>query len=288
MLKSLFNYRRFWKQQLLLTLLFFLTSQIAWAEVPQADTVSSSVPEPNPVMLHSDVSSPDESVTSNDPLGSPHPIPWNWIMATYNKFAEEGQKSQIRYYRTPSLISPDGDYAAYSRIKMQSAEQFHSSRASSVMFVENLQTRELRVISSASPLADNPLKPKEEASQPGVIAVLIPVSWSANGNRVLGRQFEGLFSSSHASDFAVIWDRQQNQVSTVAPNQDISFTNAILLGWSQVNPDAVLFQAGNLGDENWDTWSVNFDGKTLLSQEDRPQIYGQTLTQLWSGPQARW
>lgn len=157
------------------------------------------------------------------------------------------QSLRLHYYRSPSLVSPDGMYAAYSHIQMQSQPELYRSRVSSVMFVENLQTGELQVINATSPLADNPLVLMEV---PGVISILTPVGWSKTSDRLLARQFEGLFSSSDASDFAVIWNRQQNRTSTVAPSQ-IAYNHdiSILLGWSQVDPNQVLFRAGNLGDE---------------------------------------
>lgn len=191
-----------------------------------------------------------------------------------------------RYYRTPALVSPDGQYATYSRIKMQATEELSTSRANSIMFVENLQTRELRVINATSPLADNPLECNESADQPGVIAILIPISWSADSDRVLARQFEGLFSSSAASDFAVIWHRQDNRVITLAPSPEIAYTTAILLGWSHTQPDTVLFQAGVIGDEAWQTWAVRADGTTFSIDAEQPQVYGCAVNPIWSGPQA--
>ncbi|MGQ4650375.1 hypothetical protein [Lyngbya aestuarii] len=229
----------------------------------------------------------NESGVQIDPLDSPHPIPWNWVLSSQAEVsANEG--AGLRYYRSQSLVSPDGKYAAYSRIQMQTQLELHRSRVSSVMFVENLQTGDLRTIMPASPLADNPLLSKEEEEDlPGTIAILIPISWSSSNDRVLARQFEGMFSSSDASDYAVIWDRRQNSVSTVAPER-IDYTNAVLLGWSQTHPDMVLFRAGLLGEENWPVWAVALNGQTSLAQEQEPTIYGQVVNQVWAGPQARW
>jgi hypothetical protein len=294
MLKALSCSRHFFIPWLFLAWIISLTCRTAWAKPSTLETSSAVNDSLIPAMLQSDLSQTDQptidsvqNVPSNDPLGSPHPIPWNWIMETYENFLRNPQKG-TRYYRTPSLISPDGEFAAYSRIKMEATEEFYTSRATSVMFVENLNTRELRVINAASPLADNPLEHNESADQPGVIAILIPISWSANSDRVLARQFEGLFSTSEASDFAVIWHRQDNRTVTVAPSYTIPYTNAILLGWSETNPKNVLFEAGMIGEEDWNTWAVHPDGTTFIVREDEPKIYGQTVNQIWSGPQARW
>lgn len=221
-----------------------------------------------------------------DPLDSPHPIPWNWVLATHAEMSAN-DSSGLRYYRSQSLVSPDGNYAAYSRIQMHAQPELYRSRVTSVMFVENLQTGDLRTITPSSPLADNPLISDQQADMAGTIAILIPISWSSSSERILGRQFEGMLSSSDASDYAVIWDRRLNNINTLAPEQ-IDYSNAILLGWSQTNPDKVLFRAGILGDEHWPIWAVAPDGDTVLAFEEEPIIYGQVINQVWAGPQARW
>lgn len=222
-----------------------------------------------------------------DPLDSPHPIPWNWIMETQDEVSAS-KGAGVRFYRTPSLVSPDGQYAAYTRVQIQVQPQMYRSRVTSVMFVENLSTGSLRVVNASSPLADNPLKKNELGDKPGVISVMVPVSWSQNGDRLLARQFEGFFNTSDASDYAVVWDRSQNYARTIAPNR-IKFNNAVLLGWSQTNPDRVLFRAGELGDEQPPLWAVNFGGQTILAaKQDQPIVFGRSVAQNWAGPQAHW
>jgi hypothetical protein len=221
-----------------------------------------------------------------DPLDSPHPIPWNWVMATHNELSAS-RRFGTRYYRSQSLVSPDGQYAAYSRIQLQGQPELYYSRVTSVMFVENLQTGDLRTITPSSPLADNPLISHEEGDMPGTISILIPVSWSKSSDRLLARQFEGMLSTSDASDYAVVWDRKQNRISTIAPER-IEYSYAVLLGWSQSHPDQVLFRAGELGDVRPPVWAVNLNRQTSLALEDEPTIYGQVVNQVWAGPQARW
>jgi len=163
----------------------------------------------------------------------------------------------------------------------------YSSRVTSVMFLENLQTGDLQTLTASSPLSDNPLVANEEADMPGTISILIPVSWSKSSDRLLARQFEGILSTSDASDYAVVWDRQQNRTTTVAPEQ-IDYSTAVLLGWSQTKPDRVLFRAGEFGNERWSVLAVGLNGQTALALEDKPIIYGQVVNQIWAGPQARW
>ncbi len=259
--------------KLLIVVLVIAPIMIAPLQPIKAEPVSVAPPSINAATV--------PAVAQSDPLGSPYPIPWNWVMATH---AGSSKRARLHYYRSPSLVSPDGVYAAYSRIQMQAQPELYRSRVSSVIFVENLQTGELQVVNASSPLADHSLVVTEV---PGVISILTPVGWSKTSDRLLARQFEGLFSSSDASDLAVIWHRTQNRTSTVAPSQtaynhDIS----ILLGWSQVNPNQVLFRAGNLGDEQWSLWAVGGDGQTVAAIDvDQPIVFGKPLNQVWSGSQ---
>lgn len=192
---------------------------------------------------------------------------------------------KLRYYRSQSLISPDGQYAAYSRIQMQLSSHFTRSRVASVLFIENLRTGDLQTITAASPFADNPFIDDEIPNQAGTIAILIPVAWSETSDRVLAREFEAIFGSDIASDFAVVWDRHSNRAHTLAPTQ-VRYSNAVLLGWSQTHPDRVLFRAGNLGDENWLLYAVDVNGKTIYATGDQPITFGRVANNIWAGPQA--
>ena len=257
------------------------------------DNATSSNPLAASGGLNSELGTQDSGLLNpageqTDPLDSPYPVPWNWVMTTQAEVSARGS-SGVRYYRSPLLVSPDGEYAAYSRIEMQVEPDLYRSRVSSVMFLENLKTRELRTITASSPLATNAFSRNQEANMPGAIAILMPVSWSSVGDRILARQFEGLFSTSDASDYAVVWDRAMNQTTTIAPTPSKNdYSTAILLGWSQTNPDQVLFRAGNLGDDQWPLWAVNTQGQTVAASEDQPLIFGQLVNQVWAGPQAHW
>jgi hypothetical protein len=219
-----------------------------------------------------------------DPLDSPHPIPWSWVMATLSAVPTE-ENAGLYYYRSQSLLSPDGQYAAYSRIQMQVKPVFFQSCVSSVLFVENLRTGDLQAVTPASPLANNPFV-SGAANQLGSISIVIPVSWSESGDRLLAREFESLFCSDIASDYAVIVDRKLKQVSTVAPTR-MHYTTAVLLGWSQAQPNQALFRAGNLGEENWNCWTVDATGHTVLAEGDRSVTFGQPISSVWMGPQVQ-
>lgn len=218
-----------------------------------------------------------------DPLNSPYPVPWNWVLAM---LSERGSapSPKFRYYRSQSLISPDGQYAAYSRIQMQLSADFTQSRVASVLFLENLNTGELQTITASSPFADNPFL-SGEPNPTGTIAILIPIAWSETSDRVLAREFESIFGSDLASDFAVVWDRQTNRTHTIAPTV-VRYSNAVLLGWSQSNPEQVLFRAGMMGEEDWSMYAVDVQGQTAYASHDRPVTFGRVVNSIWSGPQA--
>lgn len=193
--------------------------------------------------------------------------------------------SRMRYYRSQSLVSPDGQYAAYSRIQVQLASHFTQNRVASTLFLENLTTGDLQTITASSPLADNPFVPKGTNPQSGTIAMLIPIAWSEESDRILAREFESIFGSDIASDFAVVWDRPSNQTYTIAPTH-VQYSNAVLLGWSQSHPGQVLFRAGMIGNENWSLYAVDVGGQTAPVNHDLPITYGQIVNSVWSGPQA--
>lgn len=233
----------------------------------------------------------DESQTvAADPIGSPHPIPWKWIMVTQEAIGGNGG-SGVRHYRSLPVVSPDRKYAVYSRVQLEVKPEMYNSRVSSVLFVQDMQTKRLRVMAATAAVSDPLLKAAvESAEQPdtnGTIGVLVPVSWSEKGDRFLARKFEGIFNTADSTDQALIWDRQQNNTKTVAPAQEESDHEkiSILLGWSKNQPDHVLFRTGELGDEEWPLVKVGSDGKTVNVTTDQPITFGERVTPVWGEPQ---
>jgi hypothetical protein len=225
-----------------------------------------------------------EDLTSIDPLDSPHPVPWNWVLTTQAQVSAT-EKVGVRYYRTPSLISPNGKYAAYSRVQMYVQPELHSSRVLSTLFVENLETGALETIISATRRSSSETIAKElEEDNAGQIAILIPVSWSPKGDRLLARQFEGIFSTSDAYDVALVWDRQTNKTTAITPQEE-GYETTVLLGWSQQHPGRVLFQTSNLEDSESPLWAVDLKGNTVDATSDEPVVLGTILKPLWSGAQ---
>jgi len=219
-----------------------------------------------------------------DPLNSPHPIPWSWVLAMLAAVPSEAP-SKPHYYRSQSLLSSDRRFASYSRIQMQAKAEFYRSSVTSILFLENLETGDLQAVTPASPLADNPFLNHSGAELVGKISIVIPVSWSESGDRLLARVFESLFCSDIASDYAVVIDRTANRISTIAPTC-LQYTTAVLLGWSQMYPGRVLFQVGNLGEEDWQLCAVAPGGQTLSAEGDTPVTFGRVVSNIWMGPQA--
>ena len=219
-----------------------------------------------------------------DPLGSPYPVPWGWVMSMLSE-GRSPAAPKTCYYRSPSLLSPDGLYAAYSRLQLQVSADFTQSRITSILLLENQKTGDLQTIMASSPFADNPFAEASVLDQPGTIAMLIPVAWSEASDRLLIREFESLFGSDLATDFAVIWEQGTKAIHTIAPTE-INYTNAILLGWSQTQPDRALFRAGILGEADWSCYTVDRDCNTAITQDDRPLTFGRVVNHVWAGSQA--
>ncbi|NEO83201.1 MAG: hypothetical protein F6J87_02910 [Spirulina sp. SIO3F2] len=252
-----------------------IPSEVSWQDSTPALLMTLDLAEPT---SHQD--------TVHDPLNSPHPVPWNWILETYETF-KQSPHSEPRHYRSVSVVSPDGNYAAYSRIQMSTNADFSGSQVTSVMFLEDLQTGELQTVTASSPIAQTVAQPEKEY-QTGIFSILVPVSWSQNGERLLARQFEGLLSTSIASDYAVIWERATQQTCTCVPVGP-DYSNALVLGWSTTHPDQVLFRAGAMGEEPWLLWRVNpADGATVLATGEQPIVFGQLQSNAWGGAQMSW
>jgi hypothetical protein len=274
-----------------------LENQGSESEVLATSATSTVIPEGNkfqppgtgeiPVIEEKN----ESEMTQNDPIGSPHPIPWQWIMSTQEAIGGKGL-SGVRYYRSLPVVSPDGKYAIYSRVQMEVKPEMHNSRVKSVLFMEDRQTKKLRVMTSTDkeidPLLNKEASLSEETDNDGKIGVLVPVSWSEKGDRFLARKFVAVFNTADATDQAVIWNRQQNNINVVNPvqSEDDHEKIAILLGWSKKQPNNVLFRAGELGEENWPLVQVANDGKTvdMSAEEDQPITFGESA-KIWADPQ---
>ncbi len=225
-----------------------------------------------------------------DPIASPHAVPWKWITSTQKAIGSQGN-SGVRYYRSVPVISPDGRYAVYSRVQLQVEPEMHNTRVTSMLFIEDRQTKKLKVLKSTSQVGDPLLQAKATPANyvpHGTIDIFVPISWSKNGDRFLARKFQGLMSTSDARDSAVIWDREDNSTNTIAPSQnpDEHHKIAVLLGWSKVQPTKVMFRAGELGEEEWPLVTVADNGTTVAATDaDQPVVFGDLDQDIWGGSQ---
>ncbi|MDJ0677676.1 MAG: hypothetical protein QNJ36_20210 [Calothrix sp. MO_167.B42] len=225
-----------------------------------------------------------------DPIASPHPVPWKWITSTQKAIGSQGI-SGVRYYRSVPVISPDGRYAVYSRVQLQVEPEMHNTRVTSMLFIEDRQTRKLKVLKSSSQAQDPLLQAKATPASyvpHGTIDIFVPISWSKSGDRFLARKFQGLMNTSDARDSAVIWDREDNSTNTITPSQnpDEHHKISVLLGWSKVQPTQVMFRAGELGEEEWPLVTVADNGTTVAATDaDQPVVFGDLNQDIWGGSQ---
>ncbi|WP_339385987.1 hypothetical protein [Calothrix rhizosoleniae] len=223
-----------------------------------------------------------------DPIASPHPVPWKWITSTQKAIGSQGI-SGVRYYRSVPVISPDGRYAVYSRVQLQVEPEMHNTRVTSMLFIEDRQTKKLKVLKSTSRVRDPLLEAKATPVSyvpNGTIDIFVPISWSKNGDRFLARKFQGFMNTSDAKDSAFIWDRQDNSTNTIIPsqNQDEHHKISVLLGWSKMQPTKVMFRAGELGEEEWPLVTVADNGTTVAATDaDQPVVFGDLNEDIWQG-----
>jgi hypothetical protein len=141
--------------------------------------------------------------------------------------------------------------------------------------VEHLATGDIHAIPIHAPFANNPFIRDAELESAGTIAIAVPVSWSAGSDRLLVREFESIFSSNLASDFAVVWDAPTQTTYTLAPS-GFPYSHAVVLGWSGDRPEQVLFMAGTMGEPDAHPWRVDCQGHTTPAPADQPVIFGQS------------
>ncbi|MEB3145813.1 MAG: hypothetical protein VKL02_06690, partial [Cylindrospermopsis raciborskii 1523720] len=256
---------------------------IATGVIPSDAGSSQIVPEEEQVSIPNGVPA--------DPINSPHPIPWKWIVMTQEAIGGQG-RSGVRQYRSTPVVSPDGRYAVYSRVQLEVEPEMHNSQVSSLLFIEDRQTKRLNILAKTSDTVDMLSKNREftpETNNQGKIGILVPVSWSEKGDQFLARKFVGTFNTADVTDNAVIWNRQQNTTTTVVPPQGEGDHEkiAILLGWSKKQPNYVLFRSGELGEENWPLVQVSGDGKNINMNisDDQPIIFGNKGQTIWLDPE---
>lgn len=233
--------------------------------VPTAQFALPAVAAPRPRNL------PVPAWVPEDPLASAYPIPWRWVWGLQTQ-AQRTRRSLWGTTQSPVLVSPDGRYSVFSRVQVVAHRDYTRSQVSSTLHI--------RRPGGALPLLVRPLG-QPQVIQPGQIWVLVPVSWSADGNQLLVRQVAGWFGSSEISDSALVWQSDGIGVRAVAP-QAVAHTHSLLLGWSREAPASILFATWLMGLERPSLWQVGLDGLTLAAREDEPVTYGAPQGEAWT------
>lgn len=209
----------------------------------------------------------DHATQAQDPLQSAYPIPWGMIWKNQTQATQSGKVISLRHV-SGAIASPDGQRNAHSEISLELHPAVTQSRVVSQLIITDAKGVQIQKIASSMHLGDGMVKETSGTGAVGTLSILMPASWSKDGEQLLARQFEAVFGSDVSSDYALVWNRTTQQVKTIAPvPQD--YDTAILLGWSHRNPDQILFRTAILGEQNTALVAVNYDGITVASEGDR-------------------
>ena len=221
---------------------------------------------------------------AQDPLHSAYPIPWDMIWQNQTQATQTGKVVSLRHV-SDAIASPDGQRNAHSEISLELHPAVTQSRVVSQLIITDAKGAQIQKIASSMHLGEGMVKETSETAV-GTLSILMPATWSKDGQQLLARQFEAVFGSDVSSDYALVWNRNTQQVKTVAPvPQD--YDTAILLGWSDRNPDQILFRTAILGEPNTALVAVNDDGITVASEGDRILSLSQKVMTAPAAPQAR-
>jgi hypothetical protein len=221
---------------------------------------------------------------SDDLLNSQYAIPWQAIQQAQETVTRTGQTQSFRY-RSPVSIAPDQQTQAYSELHLTLHPKSSHSFINSQLIIET-KTQTYRF--PATLHLELAAQSTTSTVMPGTFSILMPAAWSADGQSLLLRQFEGLFGSDVASDYALVWQPAQPALQSYRPTA-VDYDSATLMGWSQNRPGEILFQTRLLGNPTSQlvTVSPQNNGATLASPSDRPmqvtiqpqppQVFRQTL-----------
>ena len=215
----------------------------------------------------------------HDPLQSPYPLPWSVVQAQQTQSTRLNRPALLEY-ASPALRSPDGQISAYSEIDIHISPDFRQSQIISRLILKTAQGKTLQVIPSSMHLSQSAVDETAARDVPGTISILVPAIWSSNGQQLLSRQFEAVFGSDVSSDYAVIWDRSQQQARTISP-LPLNYDSATLLGWNPKQPSQVLFHTTIIGEKDGTVLAVDSRGNTVTGASPaRPQAiqYGQNFS----------
>lgn len=242
----------------------------------RATTPAVAIAQPATVETTTQVGQIAALSRDQDPLTSAFPVPWAWIWEMQAQASATNQANSYQY-RSPEVISPDGQIRAYTVIELEAQPDSLKSQVRSTLWVLSGNGAEpLRYASSMHLGTGGAVQ--TSAKQPGTISILMPIGWSQDGQQLLVRQFEALMGSDIASDYGVIWSRDRQTVASWAPNP-INYDSAVLLGWDQTQPGQILFETSILGELDTRRVAVQLgSGKTALTPHHEPLNHGQVIS----------
>jgi hypothetical protein len=254
----------------------FLTAGLGFVQFPalsqSSKTPLSLVQTASPTFHSAPVSVSASALQNQDPLNSAYPIPWAAIWENQTKATQSGKVLTLRYL-SGTVTSADGQRQVHSEINLQLSPELTQSYVSSNLIITDAKGTVLQRIPSTMHLGDE--RVKETTAVPvGTLSILMPATWSEDGQQLLTRQFEAVLGSDVASDYALIWDKKTQMVKTVTPTPQ-NYDTAILLGWSPHNPDRVLFRTTILGEQQTNLVAVvTQDGTTIALEGSQPSMGG--------------
>jgi hypothetical protein len=204
---------------------------------------------------------------SDDLLNSQYAVPWQTIQQAQDTVTRTGQAQSFRY-RSPVSIAPDQQTQAYSELHLTLHPKPSHSFINSQLIIET-KTQTYRLPSTLH--LELAAQSSTSTATPGTFSIILPAAWSADGQSLLLRQFEGLFGSDVASDYALVWQSSQPALQSYRPTA-VDYDSATLMGWSQNRPGEILFQTRLLGNPTSQlvTVSPQNSSTTLASSSDRP------------------
>jgi hypothetical protein len=208
----------------------------------------------------------NQTAQSQDPFNSAFPVPWNVIWENQTKASRAGKVLTLQSV-SDIVQSPDGQRQAYSEINLYLHPELTQSYISSILIITDVKGNVLQNVPSSIHLGHDQVK--ETSRIPvGTLSILMPADWSKDSQQLLARQFEAVLGSDVSSDYALVWNRQTQQVKTVAPEPQ-DYDSAILLGWNPQNPEQILFRTAILGEQKTNLVAIGRDGNTIASQKSQ-------------------
>jgi hypothetical protein len=229
------------------------------AIVPSVSPIeSSALPQP---------SSTEPSL--HDPLESHFPVPWSLIQTMQRQASQTGQIVTYRH-RSPALTSPDAEMSAYADINISMGPKAEQSIVSSQIVLTNHLGTVLSNIPASIHDGEVTITERPLQNQKGVMAILIPIAWSKDGQQLLARQFEAVIGSDIATDYAFIWKRDTQKATTISPFP-LNYDTAVLLGWNPMHPNQLLFRTTRLGETSAQVIAIDERGNTMALLSSHPQ-----------------